>query len=75
MGPISKIMAAVDFSEHSKATLKFAAFLAGSVNATLVVAENASTIGMWKPFAPWRMKILVFRWKHLSPSSGRNEKP
>ncbi len=39
MGPISKIMAALDFSEYSKATLKYAAFLAGSVNATLVVAN------------------------------------
>jgi nucleotide-binding universal stress UspA family protein len=34
-----KIMAAVDFSDYSKATLKYAAFLASSVNATLVVAN------------------------------------
>jgi nucleotide-binding universal stress UspA family protein len=39
MGPINKIMAAVDFSDYSKATLKYAALLAGSVNATLVVAN------------------------------------
>jgi nucleotide-binding universal stress UspA family protein len=39
MGPINKIMAAVDFSEYSKATLKYAAFLASSVKATLVVAN------------------------------------
>jgi nucleotide-binding universal stress UspA family protein len=32
-------MAAVDFSDYSKATLKYAALLAGSVNATLVVAN------------------------------------
>jgi nucleotide-binding universal stress UspA family protein len=32
-------MAAVDFSDYSKATLKYAAFLASSVNATLVVAN------------------------------------
>jgi nucleotide-binding universal stress UspA family protein len=39
MGTINKIMAAVDFSEYSKATLKYAAFLAGSLNATLVVVN------------------------------------
>jgi len=39
MGPINKIMAAVDFSDYSKATLKYAALLASSVNATLVVAN------------------------------------
>jgi nucleotide-binding universal stress UspA family protein len=39
MGPINKIMAAVDFSDYSKATLKYAAFLASSVNATLLVAN------------------------------------
>jgi nucleotide-binding universal stress UspA family protein len=39
MGPINKIMAAVDFSDYSKATLKYAALLAGSVKATLVVAN------------------------------------
>jgi nucleotide-binding universal stress UspA family protein len=39
MGAINKIMAAVDFSEYSKATLTYAAFLAGSLNATLVVAN------------------------------------
>jgi nucleotide-binding universal stress UspA family protein len=39
MGPIKKIMAAVDFSDYSKATLKYAALLASSVNATLVVAN------------------------------------
>ena len=39
MGPINKIMAAVDFSDYSKATLKYAAFLASSVKATLVVAN------------------------------------
>ena len=39
MGPINKIMAAVDFSDYSKATLKYAALLATSVNATLVVAN------------------------------------
>lgn len=39
MGPMHKIMAAVDFSDYSKATLKYAAFLASSVNATLVVAN------------------------------------
>jgi len=39
MGPISKILAAVDFSDYSKATLNYAAFLANSVNATLVVAN------------------------------------
>lgn len=39
MGMITKMMAAVDFSEYSKATLKFAAVLAGSLNATLVVAN------------------------------------
>jgi hypothetical protein len=32
-------MAAVDFSEYSKATLKFAAFLASSVQVPLVVAN------------------------------------
>jgi nucleotide-binding universal stress UspA family protein len=32
-------MAAVDFSDYSKATLKYAAFLASSVNATLLVAN------------------------------------
>ncbi len=39
MGPINKIMAAVDFSDYSKATLKYAALLASSVNATLLVAN------------------------------------
>ena len=39
MGPINKIMAAVDFSDFSRATLKYAALLASSVNATLVVAN------------------------------------
>jgi nucleotide-binding universal stress UspA family protein len=39
MGAINKIMAAVDFSEYSKATLAYAAVLAGSLNATLVVAN------------------------------------
>ncbi len=39
MGPINKIMAAVDFSDYSKATLKYAALLASSVNAVLVVAN------------------------------------
>jgi nucleotide-binding universal stress UspA family protein len=39
MGPINRIMAAVDFSDYSKATLKYAALLASSVNATLVVAN------------------------------------
>ena len=39
MGPISKILAAVDFSDYSKATLNYAAFLANSANATLVVAN------------------------------------
>ncbi|RPH88011.1 MAG: universal stress protein [Desulfobacteraceae bacterium] len=39
MGPINKILAAVDFSDYSKATLKYAALLAGSVKATLVVAN------------------------------------
>jgi nucleotide-binding universal stress UspA family protein len=39
MGTINKIMAAVDFSEYSKATLKFAAFLASSVQVPLVVAN------------------------------------
>jgi len=39
MGPMHKIMAAVDFSDYSKATLNYAAFLANSVNATLVVAN------------------------------------
>ena len=39
MGPINKIMAAVDFSDYSKATLKYAALLASSLNATLVVAN------------------------------------
>jgi len=39
MGPINKIMAAIDFSEYSKATLKYAAYLASSVKATLVVAN------------------------------------
>ena len=39
MGPINKIMAAVDFSDYSKASLKYAALLASSVNATLVVAN------------------------------------
>ncbi len=39
MGSINKIMAAVDFSDYSKATLKYAALLASSVNATLVVAN------------------------------------
>lgn len=39
MGTINKIMAAVDFSEYSKATLKYAAFLASSVQVPLVVAN------------------------------------
>ena len=39
MGPFNKIMAAVDFSDYSKATLKYAALLASSLNATLVVAN------------------------------------
>ncbi|MBI5584900.1 MAG: universal stress protein [Deltaproteobacteria bacterium] len=39
MGPIKIIMAAVDFSEYSKAALKYAAFLANSVNVPLVVAN------------------------------------
>jgi len=39
MGPINKIMVAVDFSEYSKATLTYAAFLASSLRATMVVAN------------------------------------
>jgi nucleotide-binding universal stress UspA family protein len=39
MGTIQKIMAAVDFSEYSPATLRYAASLAGSLNAILVVAN------------------------------------
>jgi nucleotide-binding universal stress UspA family protein len=39
MGPINKIMAAVDFSNYSRATLKYAAMLANAVNSTLVVAN------------------------------------
>ena len=39
MEPINKIMAAVDFSDYSRATLKYAAMLASAVNATLVVAN------------------------------------
>ncbi len=39
MEPINKVMAAVDFSDYSTATLKYAAFLASAVNATLVVAN------------------------------------
>ena len=39
MGQINKIMAAVDFSDYSKASLKYAALLASSVKATLVVAN------------------------------------
>ena len=39
MGPINTIMAAVDFSEYSRATLKYAAFLAGSLKAALLVGN------------------------------------
>ena len=39
MGPITKIMAAVDFSDYSKATLNYAAFLASNLNASLVVVN------------------------------------
>lgn len=39
MGPVNKIMAAVDFSDYSKSTLKYAALLANALKATLVVAN------------------------------------
>lgn len=39
MQPINKIMVAVDFSEYSKPTLKFAAHLANIHNAALVVVN------------------------------------
>jgi nucleotide-binding universal stress UspA family protein len=39
MGTITKIMAAVDYSDYSRATLNYAAFLASALNATLVVAN------------------------------------
>lgn len=39
MEGITKIMAAVDFSEYSQTTLKYAAKLAGSLKATLVVVN------------------------------------
>jgi nucleotide-binding universal stress UspA family protein len=39
MGTNTKIMAAVDYSDYSRATLNYAAFLASALNATLVVAN------------------------------------
>jgi nucleotide-binding universal stress UspA family protein len=39
MESINRIMAAVDFSDYSRATLKYAALLANAVKATLVVAN------------------------------------
>jgi nucleotide-binding universal stress UspA family protein len=39
IGKITKLMAAVDYSDYSRATLHYAVFLAGSLNATLVVAN------------------------------------
>ncbi|MGC1404020.1 MAG: universal stress protein [Thermodesulfobacteriota bacterium] len=39
MGPIEKIMAAVDFSEYSEPTLRYAAYLAQAVKAALVVVN------------------------------------
>jgi nucleotide-binding universal stress UspA family protein len=39
MGTITKIMVAVDYSDYSRATLNYAAFLASALNATLVVAN------------------------------------
>jgi nucleotide-binding universal stress UspA family protein len=39
MGSVKKIMAAVDFSDYSGATLKYAAMLSGALKATLVVAN------------------------------------
>ncbi|MBA4392411.1 MAG: hypothetical protein C0407_02545 [Desulfobacca sp.] len=39
MQPITKIMAAIDFSEYSKQTLTYAAFLANTLKATLIVVN------------------------------------
>ncbi len=39
MGPINKIMVAIDYSDYSRTTLQYAAVLANSVNAALVVAN------------------------------------
>jgi nucleotide-binding universal stress UspA family protein len=39
MGPVKRIMAAVDFSDYSKPTLAYAAMLAEALKATLVVAN------------------------------------
>lgn len=39
MQPIKKIMVAIDFSEYSKPTLMYAAFLAKALNAALVVVN------------------------------------
>ena len=39
MGPIKKIMVAVDFSEYSEPTLRYAAYLSQAVKAALVVVN------------------------------------
>ncbi len=39
MGPIKKILVGVDFSEYSEPTLRYAAYLAQAVKATLVVVN------------------------------------